>query len=66
MYSTKSAEEPCCPCDAQGLVRCVRDVEVAWNEETVREGIPNGPKAESSKLLSMDCGPMEAGVWKVR
>ena len=47
-------------------MRCVRDVEVAWNEETVREGIPNGPKAESSKLLSMDCGPMEAGVWKVR
>jgi hypothetical protein len=50
----------------QGEVLCTRDVEIEWNEETVRAGVADGPKAETAKVLRMDCGPMEAGVWTLR
>ncbi len=50
----------------QGEVLCARDVEIEWNEETVRAGVADGPKAETAKILRMDCGPMEAGVWTLK
>jgi hypothetical protein len=50
----------------QGEVLCTRNVEIEWNEETVRAGVADGPKAETAKILRMDCGPMEAGVWTLK
>ncbi len=50
----------------QGEVLCTRDVEIEWNEETVRAGVADGPNAETAKILRMDCGPMEAGVWTLK
>jgi hypothetical protein len=47
-------------------MRCERDVKIVWNEKTVRAGVQDGPKVESSKIVRMDCGPMEAGVWTLR